>query len=61
MEEMTIILNDAGYGDERPYNALRYARALVKKGIRVNLFLMADSVTCGLERPGHSQRVLQHR
>lgn len=47
--EMTIILNDAGYGDERPYNALRYAIALVKKEVKVNLFLIADSVTCGLE------------
>ncbi|MFW5953388.1 MAG: DsrE/DsrF/TusD sulfur relay family protein [Candidatus Natronoplasma sp.] len=49
MSEITIILNDAGYGDERPYNALRYAKALVEKDATVNLFLMADSVTCALE------------
>lgn len=49
MSEITMILNDAGYGDERPYNALRYAKALVEQGAEVNIFLMADSVTCALE------------
>jgi len=49
MSEMTIIFNDAGYGDERPYNALRYVKALVEKGAKVNVFLMADSVTCTLK------------
>jgi len=49
MSEITIILNDAGYGDERPFNALRYAKALVEKDAKVNIFLMADSVTCALK------------
>jgi sulfur relay (sulfurtransferase) complex TusBCD TusD component (DsrE family) len=28
----TFILNDAPYGDERPYNALRLALSLAKSG-----------------------------
>ncbi len=49
MDDITLLLNDAGYGDERPYNALRYAKALVEEDGNVNVFLMADSVTCALE------------
>jgi sulfur relay (sulfurtransferase) complex TusBCD TusD component (DsrE family) len=42
---ITIIVNDAPYGNERPYNALRYATALLTDNeIKVNVFLMADSV-----------------
>jgi uncharacterized protein involved in oxidation of intracellular sulfur len=42
-----FILNDAPYGNERAYNALRLAGALSEsKGQQVKLFLMADSVTC---------------
>ena len=44
MEKLTIILNDAPYGTEKAYNALRYASALVAVGVSVNLFLLADSV-----------------
>lgn len=44
MEKLTIILNDAPYGTEKAYNALRYASALVATGVSVNLFLLADSV-----------------
>ncbi|HSL80254.1 MAG TPA: DsrE family protein [Pseudolabrys sp.] len=42
-----LIVNDAPYGSERMYNALRLAHAL-KKGtsaIEVAVFLMADAVT----------------
>lgn len=42
-----FILNDAPYGTERSYNALRLARALAKiDGEEVRLFLMGDSVAC---------------
>ena len=42
-----IVINDAPYGDERPYNALRLALNLVKReGLKVKVFLMADGVFC---------------
>jgi len=42
-----FILNDAPYGTERSYNALRLARALAKiDGEAVRVFLMGDSVAC---------------
>ena len=42
-----IIINDAPYGNERPYNALRLAYNLVKRdGVEVNVFLTGDGVFC---------------
>ena len=42
-----IVINDAPYGDERPYNALRLALNLVKReGAKVRVFLMADGIFC---------------
>jgi len=42
-----FIVNDAPYGNERPYNALRLALNLVKKtGVQVRVFLMGDAVLC---------------
>lgn len=42
-----FILNDAPYGSERSYNALRLARALAKRdGQSVRVFLMGDAVAC---------------
>lgn len=42
-----IVINDAPYGDERPYNALRLALNLVKReGAKVRVFLLADAVFC---------------
>jgi len=42
-----FILNDAPYGNERAYNALRLASTLAGlEGQHVRLFLMADAVTC---------------
>lgn len=47
MSNILFILNDASYGNERAYNALRLAGALsAKEGAQVRLFLMADAVTC---------------
>ncbi|MBL8131269.1 MAG: DsrE family protein [Anaerolineae bacterium] len=45
-----IIINDAPYGSEKAYNALRLALALQKDHaeVQVRVFLMADAVTCAL-------------
>ena len=52
--KVLLILNDAPYGTERAYNALRLAMALQKdhQDIGVRVFLMADAVGCAL--PGQS-------
>ena len=42
-----LILNDAPYGTERSYNALRLARQLDKmEGETMRVFLMGDAVAC---------------
>ena len=42
-----FIINNAPYGDERPYNALRLAHNLLKReGTQVSVFLIADGVYC---------------
>jgi uncharacterized protein involved in oxidation of intracellular sulfur len=43
---LTIIVNDAPYGIEKPWNALRLAStsASDEMGMTVNVFLMGDSV-----------------
>jgi uncharacterized protein involved in oxidation of intracellular sulfur len=47
MTSNLFILNDAPYGNERAYNALRLASALAgKEGQTVRMFLMADAVAC---------------
>ena len=45
-----FILNDAAYGSEKSYNALRLAMALQKKtpAAVVRIFLMADAVSAAL-------------
>lgn len=43
---ITFILNDAPYGNERPYNGLRLAIALIKSGEKVRVFLTGDGVLC---------------
>ena len=46
-QSILFIINDAPYGNERPYNALRLAMNLVKReGVRVRVFLTADGVAC---------------
>ena len=46
-----FVINDAPYGSERPYNALRLCLALAKRDdVAVRIFLMADAVGCA--RPG---------
>ena len=47
MSSTLFIINDAPYGNERAYNALRLAGALSgKEGEQVRVFLMADAVAC---------------
>ena len=47
MASTLFILNDAPYGNERAYNALRLAGALAgKEGQQLRLFLLADAVSC---------------
>jgi len=42
-----FLLNDAPYGNERSYNALRLARSLLKSaGEEVKVFLIGDAVAC---------------
>ncbi|MEJ5352588.1 MAG: DsrE family protein [Melioribacteraceae bacterium] len=45
-----IIINDAPYGTEKAYNALRLAMQLQKdyQDAEVRIFLMADAATCAL-------------
>lgn len=45
-----IIINDAPYGTENAYNALRIANQLGRdyKDSEVRIFLMADAATCAL-------------
>jgi len=46
-QTILFIINDAPYGDERPYNALRLALNLVKRsGVNIRVFLTADGVFC---------------
>ncbi len=47
MSSILFVVNDAPYGNERAYNALRLAGALAaKEGVHVRVFLMADAVGC---------------
>lgn len=44
-----VILNDAAYGNERSFNALRLATALAKRDeVQLRVFLMGDAVGCAL-------------
>ncbi|MBN1540537.1 DsrE family protein [candidate division KSB1 bacterium] len=48
--KILFIINDAPYGTEKAYNALRMAMAIQKElsDVKIYVFLMADSVTCAL-------------
>ena len=47
METYLFIINNAPYGDERPYNALRLAMNLAKReDTQVNVFMTGDGVAC---------------
>lgn len=55
--KILIIINDAPYGSEKPYNALRLAMMLQKEHTeaQVRLFLLGDAVTCALPNQGTPQ------
>jgi uncharacterized protein involved in oxidation of intracellular sulfur len=49
--KILFIINDAPYGTEKAYNALRMAMMLQKEHaetVEVRIFLLADAVTCAL-------------
>jgi len=48
--KVLIVINDAPYGTEKAYNALRMAMTLQKehKEVEVLIFLLADSVGCAI-------------
>lgn len=48
--KILIIINDAPYGTEKAYNALRVANQINKdnQSAEVRIFLMADSVACAI-------------
>ncbi|HZV12568.1 MAG TPA: DsrE family protein [Candidatus Kapabacteria bacterium] len=48
--KILLIINDAPYGTEKPYNALRIADQLSKehKSVEVRIFLIGDGVNCAL-------------
>ena len=48
--KVLILINDAPYGTEKAYNALRLAMNLqrTQSDVDVRVFLMVDSVTCAL-------------
>jgi len=50
MKKVLILINDAPYGTEKAYNALRLAMQIQKdyEGTDLYVFLMADAVTCAL-------------
>lgn len=45
MNMVTIVLQDAPYGNEKVWNALRLSQALLSAGSSVRIFLYGDSVT----------------
>ena len=55
--KVLMILNDAPYGSEKSYNALRLAMALQKDhpGTEIRVFLMADAVTAAISAQGTPQ------
>lgn len=50
MKKILIIINDAPYGTEKAYNALRLANQLGKEhqDVEVRIFLMADAANCAI-------------
>lgn len=49
-KKILILINDAPYGTEKAYNALRLAMQLGKdhQDVEVRVFLMADAATCAI-------------
>lgn len=49
--KILLVINDAPYGTEKAYNALRLAMTLQKEheNVEARVFLMADAVFCALQ------------
>ncbi len=47
-QDVLLVINEAPYGSEKPFDALRLAIALQAAKNNVHLFLLADAVYCGL-------------
>ena len=58
-----FILNDAPYGSERVYNALRLAQGLLAKdsSIALTVFLLANAELTAKTNQKNTERLLQHR
>src|SRR3972149_11924553 len=52
MNTVTIVLQDAPYGNEKVWNALRLTEALLTTGSKVRIFLYGDSVISA--KKGHN-------
>lgn len=49
--KILLVLNDAPYGTEKAYNALRLAMTLQQQAdTEILIFLLADAVTCAMSR-----------
>ena len=51
MQKILFVVNDAPYGTEKAYNALRLAMNIIKyhkENVEIKIFLLADAVYCGL-------------
>jgi uncharacterized protein involved in oxidation of intracellular sulfur len=60
MPKTLFIVNDAPYGTERCYNALRLAGSLAKRdGEEVKVFLIGDAAIWREERPEGAAGLLQ--
>ena len=55
--KILFIINDAPYGTEKAYNALRLAMTLQKghSDIVIHIFLMADAVICAIPLNQHHE------
>lgn len=55
--KVLIIINDAPYGTEKAYNAMRLAMMTQKEhaDIEVRVFLLADAVTCAIPKQSTPQ------
>ncbi len=55
--KILLLINDAPYGSEKAYNALRLAMALQRDHPNVEplVFLMADAVACGIPNQATAQ------
>lgn len=52
--KLLLVINDAPYGSEKAYNAMRLATTMQSEhnDVEVRIFLMADAVTCALPMQG---------